>query len=94
MPRKYAQGPLARVRKAAGYSQVEAARLLGLKTKSSLYAIEAGRNQPCADTMRKMAELYRVSSLEILKRAVETFEQGTLMRRHMLRKMKVMTVRK
>lgn len=49
---------LARARKQANYTQPQVAPLLGYESKSGLSALERGANEPTAEVLCKMADLY------------------------------------
>lgn len=89
-PRKNAQSPLALMRKAKGLTQVEAAKLLGLKHKQNLCTVEIGVRHADQRLMKAMVVAYGVTPLEVLRSAVQTFENGTTMRKHRDRQVKVM----
>lgn len=62
-------GPyLRQLRRRAGLSQKEAARLLGV-TASSLCQIETGRRQPSLRRMRQLASIYGVEPAVVLREA-------------------------
>ena len=94
MAQKYSKSPLARIRKTLGYTQDEAATLVGLKNKNTLCAIETGERQASGDVLEKLAAAYGVSKRKILQASTDTFEAGRSMRRHRARQAKLVLAKK
>lgn len=92
MAKQYAKSPLALARKAAGFTQTEAARRLGFSHKQHLSAIERGQVLASGEAMKAMSVLYRLPAARVLQLAVDAFESGSLMKKHLRRKMKLATL--
>lgn len=87
----YASSPLAKLRKACGLTQAQAATRMGMRFKQNLCPVETGSVMASASLMARMVEVYGVSKRKVLKAATQTFERGITMRRHRLRQAKLLT---
>ena len=63
MANKQFGNTLCTLRKARGYTQQQAADLLGLKNKSTLASWEVGKSEPDGYTFLKLCRLYGVSDI-------------------------------
>lgn len=63
MANKQFGNTLRTLRKASGYTQQQAADLLGLKNKSTLASWEVGKSEPDGYTFLKLCKLYGVSDI-------------------------------
>ena len=63
MANKQFGNTLRTLRKAKGYTQQQAADLLGLKNKSTLASWEVGKSEPDGYTFLKLCKLYGVSDI-------------------------------
>lgn len=63
MANKQFGNTLRTLRKAKGYTQQQAADLLGLKNKSTLASWEVGKSEPDGYTFLKLCRLYGVSDI-------------------------------